>query len=121
MDSRRGNERKAARTRLAFSVLIVVAMVSSGLGVSSIVLSRGTAPAVSGPTGTMGTRTDGTPTAVSLAGTNLNEVQADNLPTQIAPSQEQNSKPVVQELSREDIRQANEATTASGSHIEKTI
>ena len=112
---------RTARTRLAFSVLIVIAMISSGLGVSSIMLSKGTAPAVSGQTGTMGTRTDGTPTAVSLAGTNLNEVQADNLPTQTPTSASQNTKPVTEQIGHDDVKQANENMRVSGSHIEKTV
>jgi len=92
---------RTARTRLAFSVLIVIAMVSSGLGVSSIVLSRGTAPAVSGPTGTVGTRSEGASTPVSLTGLTTNEVQADNLPTQITPTIE--NKPTVTRLEPEEI------------------
>ena len=78
---------RRAKMRLAFSVLIVIAMVSSGLGVSSVVLSRGTAPAVSGPTGDIGTRDDGTSALVNLAGSNMNEEQEDNLPMEATDSQ----------------------------------
>ena len=71
---------KTARTRLAFSVLIVFAMVSSGLGVGAMFGNGGT-PAVSGPAGSLGTRSDGTPETISLSGTNMNEMQ-ENLQVQ---------------------------------------
>jgi len=115
MESRRGNEMRTTRTRLAFSVLIVIAMVSSGLGVSSIVLSRGTAPAVSGPTGTVGTRSEGASTPISLTGQTMNEVQADNLPTQLIPIDE--NKPTVTRLEPEaimsEMKQADSTITAT--------
>jgi len=106
---------RTARTRLAFSVLIVIAMISSGLGVSSIVLSRGTAPAVSGPAGTVGTRSEGAPTPVSLAGLTTNEVQADNLPTQTTPTVD--NKPTVTALGPNEnaanVKQSDSTITAT--------
>jgi len=107
---------RTTRTRLAFSVLIVIAMVSSGLGVSSIVLSRGTAPAVSGPAGTVGTRSEGAPTPVSLTGLTMNEVQADNLPTQTTPTVD--NKPTVTKIGHDEFVNVD---MPSGSTITTTI
>jgi len=71
---------RTARVRLAFSVLIVIAMVSSGLSVTSFVSNKDATPAVSGPAGDSGTRTDQTTTVSTLGVLDTNAVQEDNLP-----------------------------------------
>src|SRR4030067_1426309 len=96
-------------------------MVTAGLGVSPVVLSRGAAPAVSGPIGSAGTRSDGTPEAVSattLSGTNMNEVQEDNLPTQQTLTT--NDNPAIGQISKDDLRANGNVETSSAWTISPT-
>ena len=101
---------RTARTRLAFSVLIVIAMVSSGLGVGA--LMRSTGPAVSGPTGTVGTRSDGSSTVVSLAGMDMNEEQEESL---LMDTSAANNDVAPTQLSKEEIREGSEHSEMGGS------
>ena len=87
-----------------------------------MVLSRGAAPAVSGPIGNVGTRSDGLPAAVPLSGTNMNEVQENNLPTQSTPQQAaQTDKPAVTQVSHDEMKQINEQARTGVSHITTTV
>ena len=79
---------RTSRMRLAFSVLIVITMVSSGLSVTSLISNKDAAPAVSGPAGDSGTRTDQTTTVSILGDMNTNGAQEDNLPLETTDSQQ---------------------------------
>jgi len=99
---------KTAKTRLALSVLVVLAMVSSGLSVG--LLSMGRPTQVSNPTGGLGTRSEQGPEVASISGSILNEMQEDNLPTNADTSETSSMDvtPLYREIGHEEATEINE-------------